>query len=201
MRTRTIAVLTLTALFCLVAPACSRLARSAMRANRNSSSRSSQPSPEQMKIDFTALDARSSKIISDSRAKWATYCEKYSATDLTGAAQVIAVVDGFNNAHWSEKPQAEDLAPALGTAIGDVLKAEGNIDWVLAEGSHICLVSPNGKVAFAPVATATQWLKSKTHPMSELKQEVAQAIRETTGEPVLIGFDEGEDESTERELR
>ena len=172
-----------------------------MRTNRGGSSRSSQPTPEQITISFTPLSGKSLQVIQGAREKWATFITKYEASELTGAAQAAAVVEGFTNAHWSEKPKPEDLAPALGAAIGDILKAQGSVDWVLAEGTTICLVSPNGKVAVAPVAIATKWLSSRKNPLDKLGGEVAQAVRDTTGEPVLIGFDDEEDESGDIELR
>jgi hypothetical protein len=198
---RNLAVVTLVALVMVSTVGCFRGPR--LRTSRGYSGYSSssrQPKPEEMKIGFRALDARSLKVLSDARAKWATYCEKYDATGLSGAAQVTAVVGAFNNAHWSERPSPEDFAQPLGVAIGDTLKAQGNVDWVVVDG-YICLVSPNGKVAVTPVATAKEWLKAKKHPIDELIQYVADAIRETTGEPVLVGLDEDEEDSGTSELR
>lgn len=198
MHLRTITAVTLIAVVTLSAAGCLRVPR--LRSSRSSSGYSRQQTPEEMKIGFRALDARSLKIVSEARAKWATYCEKYDATALTGTAQITAVLSGFNNAHWSEKPNPDDMAQPLGAAIGDVLKAQKNVDWVLVDG-YICLVSPNGKVAVTPVATAKEWIKAKKHPIDELIQDVADAIRETTGEPVLVGLDEDQDDSGSGELR
>ncbi|MFT3684529.1 MAG: hypothetical protein QM783_06300 [Phycisphaerales bacterium] len=134
------------------------------------------------------------------RAKWAELCTKYEATELKGGPQIVAVLDAFNNAHWSEKPQVEDVIVPLGVAIGDALKAKGDVSWVLAENTTVCLVSTNGKVAVAPVATARRWLTAKNHPFDTLVDEVHRAVRDTTGEPVLIGFDEGEDQNDDAEI-
>lgn len=173
-----------------VLPGCSRLARTALRGNRTGSSYGSrQPKPEDMRISIADLDAASVKILNQQRAKWSEYVQKYNAGDVIGKAQVLAVMEAVTAAHWSEKPKTEDLIEPLGVAIGDALKLEGNINWVLAEGDTVCLVSPNGKVAVAPVGIAEAWLGTQKYPMDTLIKDVAKAVRETTGEPVLIGFE------------
>jgi hypothetical protein len=188
-----------------LAPAggCSRLARGALRAGRGSNSYGSsrEIKPEDIKISIADLDAKSVKLLNGYRAKWAVYVQKYNATDVEGAAQVLAVLEGFNNAHWSEKPRVEDFSEPLGVAIGDALKREGNINWVLAEGDTICLVNPTGKVAVAPVGIAASWLAGKKHPMEQLIKDVAKAVRETTGEPVLFGFEDAGEDAGEPQLR
>jgi len=179
----------------IAAPGCSRLARTAMRSQRSYASSGQSTPPEELRIPFKELDAQAVKTINAHRAKWSEYVQRFEATDTEGAAQVVAVMNGYINAHWSERPQPEDFVRPLGVAIGDVLKREGNVNWVLAGGRTICLVSPNGKVAVAPVNIANKWIASKSHPIDKLIGEVAKAARETTGEPAQIGFLEDEDES------
>lgn len=176
----------------IAAPGCSRLARTAMRTGRSSYAYNSRKEvkPEDIHISFADLDAQSVKILNGHRAKWSELVQKYDATGVEGAAQVLAVLEGYGNAHWSEKPKVEDLAEPLGVAIGDTLKREGNITWVLAEGDTVCLVNSTGKVAVAPVGIAETWLASHKHPIDQLIKDVAKAVRDTKGEPVLIGFDE-----------
>ncbi|MDP1661701.1 MAG: hypothetical protein Q8L55_07275 [Phycisphaerales bacterium] len=194
MSTRTVLVCALT-LIIVAAPGCSRLARTAARSQRSYASSGRNTPPEELRIPFKDLDAQAVKTLNSHRAKWSEYVQKFDATETEGAAQVAAVMQGFINAHWSERPQPEDFARPLGVAIGDVLKREGNVNWVLAGGHTICLVSPTGKVAVAPVNIAKKWISAKSHPMGKLIDEVAKAVRETTGEPAQIGFLEDEDES------
>lgn len=185
----------------VIAPGCGRMARSVARmGSRSYGSRSSQPNPADIRISYTTPGPGSVKAMDKARAKWAEFCGKYEATELKGGAQIVAVLDAFNNAHWSEKPQVEDMVQPLGVAIGDALKARGDVNWALAENSVVCLVSTNGKVAVASLATARKWLTAKNHPFDALADEVQRAVRDTTGEPVLIGFDDGENQSDEAEI-
>lgn len=143
------------------------------------------------------MNAPATKKLDGYRATWAKYVEKYNAGELSGAAQIAAVVDGINNAHWSEKPKTEDCVRPVGVAIGDLLAREAGVNWVLANGTTICLGSPNGKVLVGSADIAETWLTTRTNRMSELVGEVKNAVRTTTGEPIEIGTKPGVDESGE----
>jgi hypothetical protein len=197
MHPRTLVALTLIAAVTLSTTSCSRMVRSSMRSGRSSGSSSSQVKPEDLTWQFSPLDARATKKLEGYRAAWKEYVEKYGAGDLNGSAQVAAVVDGINNAHWSEKPKPEDCRRPVGVAIGDVLAREAGVNWVLANGSTICLVSPNGKVLVGSVDIAETWITTKTNRMDTLVSEIKEAVRTTTGEPIEIGTKPDVDESGE----
>jgi hypothetical protein len=198
MHRRTLGVLALIIVTSLATSGCFRMARSAMRAGRSTSGNSSnQTKPEDLTWSCSPIDARATKKLDGYRAAWATYVEKYNAGDLTGAAQIAAVVDGINNAHWSEKPKPEDCQRPVGVAIGDLLAREAGVNWVLANGTTICLCSPTGKVLVGSVDIAETWLTTKTHRVNDLVSEIKNAVRTTTGEPIEIGTKPDVDESGE----
>lgn len=200
MHLRTIAVLTLIAATTLPTPGCSRLARNALRAGRTGSGSggsTNQTKPEDLTWGFSPLDARANKKLDGYRAAWKQYVEKYNAGDLSGVAQIAAVVDGINTAHWSERPNLEDCRRPLGVAIGDLLAREAGVHWALANGTTICLGSSNGKVLVGSVDIAESWLTTKTQRMNELISEVKVAVRDTAGTPVEIGTKPDVDESDE----
>lgn len=117
---------------------------------------------------------------------------KYQATELRGGEQFSAVFAAYaGDGGWMEKKKEDEAADPFGVALGDILQADGHVRWVTVDGI-VCLVSSNGKVAVDPYGLAAQWLGSKSNGLTKAREEVAKAVRETTGEPVLIGFQEGE---------
>ena len=149
--------------------------------------------PEDMRIPTGALSARDSATLAKERAAWGELATKYEVTERRGGEQFSAVFAAYaGDGGWKRKKKEDEAARPFGVALGDILQADGHVRWVTVDGI-VCLVSANGKVAVDPYGLAAQWLASKSNGLTKAREDVAKAVRETTGEPVLIGFqDDGE---------
>lgn len=165
------------------------LARAARNAQREAQR---DVKPEDMRIPTGPLSAQDGAMLARERKAWGELVAKYQATELRGGEQFSAVFAAYaGDGGWMEKKKEDEAADPFGVALGDILQADGHVRWVTVDGI-VCLVSANGKVAVDPYGLAAQWLASKSNGLTKAREEVAKAVRETTGEPVLIGFQEGE---------
>lgn len=163
------------------------LMRSARRAQREAER---DVKPEDMRIPTGALTAQDGAMLARERKGWGEIAAKYGASDLRGAEQFSAVFAAYaGDGGWMEKKKEEDVVDAFGVALGDVLQADGHVRWVTVDG-FVCLVSVNGKVGVDPYGMASEWLTSKSNGLTKAREDIARAVRETTGEPVLFGFQE-----------